>query len=245
MNIFNKIIFLCITFYGTACVTKKMPKEISFGGIWGHDAANNCGKDTALNPLQSGVKLFKDEQKKIETKNIPINLLIRKFKTRNLSDSCDIIFLNNGDEVFGKVLEITLTEVKYKRCDNLNGPLISISKSDVFMVKYPNGKKDVIKSPEPPKKSEVINKAIETPPQNEGIIFSGGGAIGCLIGLFGIFAPLPIFLLTLFGLASMILGITSLVSIAKSNGTKKGTFFAVVSIILGMFILGVLVLLTL
>jgi hypothetical protein len=56
----------------------------------------------------------------------------------------DILTKRNGDELQVVVQEITPTEVKYKRFDNLQGPLISILKSEVFMIKYENGTKTVI-----------------------------------------------------------------------------------------------------
>lgn len=51
----------------------------------------------------------------------------------------DIIIKRNGDEFKTKVLEINVNEIKYKRFDNLQGPIITILKSDVFMIKYENG----------------------------------------------------------------------------------------------------------
>lgn len=54
----------------------------------------------------------------------------------------DILIKRNGDELEVKVQEISLNEIKYKRFDNLEGPLISIAKSEVFMVKYENGTKE-------------------------------------------------------------------------------------------------------
>lgn len=59
---------------------------------------------------------------------------------------CDIIVCKNGDEIEAKVLEIGIKEIKYKRCDNEQGPTISILNSNVVMIKYPNGTKDIIKS---------------------------------------------------------------------------------------------------
>ncbi|MBA3899088.1 MAG: hypothetical protein H0X62_02590 [Bacteroidetes bacterium] len=53
--------------------------------------------------------------------------------------SQDVIIKNDGDEIKALVKEITTTEVKYKRYDNPDGPLIYISKKDVFMIKYENG----------------------------------------------------------------------------------------------------------
>ncbi|MFD2514015.1 hypothetical protein ACFSRY_09070 [Pontibacter locisalis] len=57
----------------------------------------------------------------------------------------DLLIKRNGEEVQVKVQEITLEEVKYKRFDNLEGPVISIAKSDVFMIKYENGTKELFK----------------------------------------------------------------------------------------------------
>lgn len=64
------------------------------------------------------------------------------YATSNLF-SQDVLILKNGTEINAKVSEITLTEVKYKKSDNLNGTLISISKADVLLIKYENGTKDV------------------------------------------------------------------------------------------------------
>jgi len=59
------------------------------------------------------------------------------------SQAQDILTKRNGEELNVKVLEITLNEVKYKRFDYLEGPTISILKSDVFMIKYENGSKTI------------------------------------------------------------------------------------------------------
>ena len=61
----------------------------------------------------------------------------------------DVITLKNGDEIQAKVTEVGQTEVKYKRFDNPDGPTYNINKSDVFMVKYQNGLKDVFKDEQP------------------------------------------------------------------------------------------------
>lgn len=55
----------------------------------------------------------------------------------------DKILLKNGDEVNAKVTEITETEVKFKRFDNLSGPTRVIYKYEIFSIKYENGTKDV------------------------------------------------------------------------------------------------------
>lgn len=57
--------------------------------------------------------------------------------------SQDILILKTGDEQPVKVLEVGINEIKYKKFDNLEGPVYTILKSDVFMIKYKNGGKDV------------------------------------------------------------------------------------------------------
>jgi hypothetical protein len=59
----------------------------------------------------------------------------------------DTLTKRNGEEIAVKVVEITPAEVRFRRTDNPDGPLISVWKTDVFMVRYANGTKDVFTSP--------------------------------------------------------------------------------------------------
>lgn len=61
---------------------------------------------------------------------------------------CDVIVLNSGDEIEAKVLEVGLSEVKYKMCDNPDGPTFIESRTKIFMIKYQNGTKTVLKGEE-------------------------------------------------------------------------------------------------
>ncbi|WP_375418880.1 hypothetical protein [uncultured Hymenobacter sp.] len=56
----------------------------------------------------------------------------------------DVLTKANGEELSVKVVEITPYEIKYKRADNPDGPLIVLRRSDVFMIRYANGLKEVI-----------------------------------------------------------------------------------------------------
>ena len=58
----------------------------------------------------------------------------------------DVITNKNGDEIKAKVIEVGQTEIKYKKFTNLTGPIFTVSKSDVFMIKYENGEKEVYNS---------------------------------------------------------------------------------------------------
>jgi|GEM_PF-5961755 len=55
----------------------------------------------------------------------------------------DTIVMVTGSEVRAKVLEVSPGSIKYKKFDNLNGPSYTASHSDIFMIKYENGSRDV------------------------------------------------------------------------------------------------------
>jgi len=55
----------------------------------------------------------------------------------------DIVILKNGDEIKAKVESVSKTEITYYRQDAPEGPIYSVPASDVFMIKYQNGTKDI------------------------------------------------------------------------------------------------------
>lgn len=55
----------------------------------------------------------------------------------------DIITKSNGDEIVAKVLEVNPDNLKYKLWDYMDGPTYTILKSEILLVKYENGHKDV------------------------------------------------------------------------------------------------------
>ena len=57
--------------------------------------------------------------------------------------SQDNIILIDGKEISAEILEIDSKEIKYKRTDNLEGPIYKKPVSDIFIIKYKNGTKDV------------------------------------------------------------------------------------------------------
>lgn len=58
----------------------------------------------------------------------------------------DIIVKKSGDEIQSKVVEISSKEIKYKKFSNLEGPTYTMSKDEIFMLKYENGEKEVFDS---------------------------------------------------------------------------------------------------
>lgn len=55
----------------------------------------------------------------------------------------DIITKKNGEEIQAKVLNVSDKDINYIKWTNQNGPTYTISVSEVFMIKYENGEKDV------------------------------------------------------------------------------------------------------
>lgn len=56
--------------------------------------------------------------------------------------SQDIIIDLELNEIKSKIIEITESEIKYKKWENLGGPLYNISKNRVYMIIYENGQRD-------------------------------------------------------------------------------------------------------
>ncbi|TGE27755.1 hypothetical protein E5K02_13925 [Hymenobacter metallicola] len=76
-----------------------------------------------------------------------IFLVLISFLLAFTAHAQDLLTKQNGEEIQVKVLEITPSEVHYKRFDYLDGPLIIVRKSDVFMIRYANGSKEVFGKP--------------------------------------------------------------------------------------------------
>lgn len=55
----------------------------------------------------------------------------------------DTIFKKNGDEIQAKVLEVLPDLVKYKIYTSQDGPTYSTYKSDILLIKYEDGRKDI------------------------------------------------------------------------------------------------------
>lgn len=59
--------------------------------------------------------------------------------TAYMANAQDVIVMRSGVVVNAKVQEVTSSEIKYKKSSNLNGPLYTVNKSEVFAINYENG----------------------------------------------------------------------------------------------------------
>ena len=71
-----------------------------------------------------------------------ILLFILFICSSNIIKAQDTLYMRTSESILVKVIEVGTTEVKYKKLDNLNGPIFSILKSDLLIIKYENGIKD-------------------------------------------------------------------------------------------------------
>ena len=111
----------------------------------------------------------------------------------------DLIILRNNTNIKAKVLEVAITEIKYKKFDNLEGPVYSILKSEVFMIKYANGTTDIFTEPAAYKKDSsaqiyserkklptriLIYGGVSIPWGNFAELSEGGAETGWALGIF-------------------------------------------------------------
>jgi hypothetical protein len=94
----------------------------------------------------------------------------------------DIIILKTGDEIQSKVEEVGTNIIKYHKFENLTGPIYSIEKAQVFMIKYKNGTKDVFNTESTPAAQQAITPQTTSPTQPtvqgvEELRYKKGGAV--------------------------------------------------------------------
>jgi hypothetical protein len=86
--------------------------------------------------------------------------------------SQDTIFLTKQRQFVVKVIEVENSKVKYRKFENLEGPIYSVEKSEILTIHYNNGTRDTInlaasEIDEKPLKKDDFLKLIKTPKQKE------------------------------------------------------------------------------
>lgn len=191
----------------------------------------------------AGNKIVKSDIEAIENKNTIDETfsasneleILNPITHKKALEECDIIVLKSGEEIRGMVVEIGVGEVKYKKCDNMMGPNYSIKKSDVFMIKYTNGTKDVFKNESYTESQNNNNNKIGKKSRRVNRI-ALWGFILALVGLFILAIPL--------GVTAVIMGILGLIKISKNSEFERGEGYAVLAIVIGLLdlIFGILIL---
>ncbi len=124
---------------------KKQTENIIKSQVYERETVNLsllASSDTEIQPsVQSNApKLTKT------TNVVTLNNHDPKLVPISILTECDEIILKEGKILKVKVIEITDTDVKYKLCDNQEGPTYNVKKSEVLLIKYSNGKEENFKS---------------------------------------------------------------------------------------------------
>lgn len=69
----------------------------------------------------------------------------------------DIITLKNGDDIKAFVQDIGESDIKYKKFENPKGPNYMLKKSEILMIRYANGTKDIFKTEEKSIEEKVVS----------------------------------------------------------------------------------------
>jgi hypothetical protein len=145
-------------------------------------------------------------------------------------DNCDVVYFINGERVEATNIVIDGEFVRYKNCDNIDGPTYEAFKTDVSKIKYANG------STLDFRKDSDIDGDVKTEPLSIFAFASGGLSILSLfagaLGVLGI----------LFALGGIIMGFISKKNIKQSKGKLRGKGFANAGIWLGFSFLFILLL---
>jgi hypothetical protein len=56
----------------------------------------------------------------------------------------DIITFSTGENINAKVVEVGVNEIRYYKSANLQGPLYTAMKTDIFQITYANGVRDPV-----------------------------------------------------------------------------------------------------
>jgi len=73
-----------------------------------------------------------------------ILLFILFICSSNIIKAQDTLSMRSGENILVKVIEVGTAEVKYKKLDNLNGPVFSMLKSDLLIIKYEMEQKRIL-----------------------------------------------------------------------------------------------------
>ena len=148
----KKIILLLPILTLFSCSLQKRKYQSGYFLSW-----NKNNLSIAKNEKQKGFNVqkkeikFKDisfEKDITASANNKVTKIFNNSITNNVAfpDSCDKIIYKDGNEIMAKITEINTSEIRYKRCDFIDGPTFVEKQNKVFMIKYANGKSEMFKT---------------------------------------------------------------------------------------------------
>lgn len=223
-------IALLLTIVFTGCTLQKRTYRKGYYVEWNSTKNRNSTKESKtseITPL-TGISSKQFNEPISASLNDKLILSPKKIPADSIKEICnDSIWTKEGSVSRVKILEVTESEIKFKRCANINGPTIVVTPYSISKIKYSNGMVEYYrdaKKIEPVKKERVASKSNE----NAYDIGNIAGVFGLLFIACGILAIVFLFaqFWPLFA-AFMILGafsyfgtwITSSIALSKINNS--------------------------
>ena len=237
----KKIILLLPILLLFNCSIQKRKYQSGYFLSW-NKHLNKNDLSIAKNEKQKEFNVYKNEIKSNNTdfeKDITtfadnkINIIFNNSIKNNLAfpDSCDEIIYKDGSEIKAKITEINTSEIRYKKCDFIDGPTFVDNKNKVFMIKYANGTSEMFKTE---KAVEYYNgKIIQDSQKNNDIVKKTNPFSKASI-IFGILGYYPLFLIG--PILAIVFGIIAKQDIKSEpyKYNKKSENFAKAGIVLGI-----------
>jgi hypothetical protein len=263
----KKILILLPLVLLFACSVQKRKYQKGFYVNW-HNKTQQKEKTNSVSPsAETKQQLAKESHEEMIPKE-PLDLTasaskdVQEFKFEKNTwshvppeDSCDVIVYKDGSEIKSKVQEITANEIKYKRCDAMDGPMYVSKKSEVFMIKYANGTREIIKAeaqeiktyvpPDRTSRTDRLRKRQTHPLAIAALVF---GILALVTGYVGLillagaaieYALIPLVLSLISSIAAVTSGRISIRAIKEAPDVFKGKGQAIPGFVMGLVVLGI------
>lgn len=242
----KKLLYLTLIILITSCSIAKRHYRSGYHIEW-NKSGNETGSKTSEKVTKQEIKVSLNNEEVTpeysaevaSVNNVSIFKESKRLKNflNILNEECDVLILKNGEEVKVKVIEITQTEIKYKKCDFQTGPLITIDKSEVFMIKYSNGSKDIIKVQEKNHAAAHTEAKVEPKAHPLAVLSLVFGIVSLLLSFITIYGVLVLAIL------AIIFGGVALRKIKQHPETYIGKGMATAGIICGILALLIFIIL--
>ena len=247
MKPFKLLIALALINLFTSCTVQKRLYRNGYSVNWSSN--NKAPKLKGLiNEIENSVSELKEDNSDLaltsngivleEKSLVSLNdekLILKEYNKESIIDTskCDIILLTNGEEISVKIIEITPTDVKFKRCDNLEGPTKMINKYEDGSIPVSNEASSKLKS--------TKNASDDSGSAKASLVLGVlSNALLFISVLVGVIFPL-IFLASLVGgILAIILGSSQLLKIREEPKVYGGKRKAKSGLFLGVLVIPLL-----
>jgi hypothetical protein len=132
---------ICICAFIFSCSVKKRSYRKGFYIEWAFSKQTKRSSPSVQlhSPVASDNEKAEEEHVLASTGDNPITAKPQRLVITFDENCGDSIFFRKGSPIKAKVLELNEKQIKYKRCDNFDGPTIVVNKGDVDYIRYGNG----------------------------------------------------------------------------------------------------------